>query len=216
MISGNKEFIHRLHRWYSDYNAQCVKPVDNVLLISRKERMTEKNAFFIDKLLPFSLSALVVAADQISKSFIAANWEIGTVVKDLFGNGLLEIWHVRNKVIAFSIGRGLPETVRPVLFVVVPLVVLAFLIWYYMTTSEFTRLQRWSVAGIVGGGAGNLIDRIFRPDGVVDFISIKLYGLLGFERWPTFNVADASVVICVFLWLFSILLGSNSWRSKKS
>ncbi|GMO50340.1 MAG: hypothetical protein Ta2G_07780 [Termitinemataceae bacterium] len=68
----------------------------------------------------------------------------------------------------------------------------------------------------MGGGAGNLIDRIFRPDGVVDFISVKWFGLtfkngdavpfLGFDRWPTFNVADASVVVCVFIWLISIII----------
>jgi signal peptidase II len=141
------------------------------------------------------------------------------IIKRLFvdssGEGVLEIWHVRNKVVAFSIGRNLPEPLRPFLFIVLPLAVLIFLVWYYMTSSEFTRLQRWAIAGIVGGGLGNLIDRILRPDGVVDFISVKFYGLFGFERWPTFNVADSSVVICVLLWLLSILISPNEWRSKK-
>jgi signal peptidase II len=173
----------------------------------------------LGKLAPFSLTALVMIIDQVTKSVIAANWPIGTIVKKFFldanGDGILEIWHVRNKVIAFSIGRDLPEAVRPVLFIVLPFVVLAFLVWYYMTSSEFTKPQRWAIAGIVGGGLGNLIDRILRPDGVVDFISVKLYGFLGFERWPTFNVADSSVVVCVLLWLLSILLSPNEWRSKK-
>jgi signal peptidase II len=72
-----------------------------------------------------------------------------------------------------------------------------------------TSLQRWAITGIIGGGAGNLIDRIFRPDGVVDYISVKFYGLFGFDRWPTFNIADASVVVCVFLFLFSVLRGGS-------
>ena len=62
------------------------------------------------------------------------------------------------------------------------------------------------MAGILGGGIGNIIDRIFRPEGVVDFISVKFYGILGFDRWPTFNIADASVVVCVFMFLFSVAL----------
>jgi signal peptidase II len=172
-----------------------------------------------EKLAPFLLTAVVIIIDQVTKSLIAANWPIGAIIKKLFvdesGDGLLEIWHVRNKVVAFSIGRDLPESVRPFLFIVLPLVVLGFLIWYYMTSSEFTRLQRWAIAGIVGGGLGNLTDRILRPDGVVDFISVKFYGLFGFERWPTFNVADSSVVVCVLLWLLSILISPNEWRSKK-
>jgi signal peptidase II len=172
-----------------------------------------------EKLVPFSLTVFVIIADQAVKSFIAANWPINSIVKKLFlddsGDGILEIWHVRNKAIAFSLGGNLPEGLRPILFVVLPFAVLIFLVWYYMTSSEFTKLQRWAVAGIVGGGLGNLIDRVLRPDGVVDFISVKFYGFLGFERWPTFNIADSSVVVCVFLWLLSMLLNSNEWRSKK-
>jgi signal peptidase II len=172
-----------------------------------------------EKLTPFSLTAVVIIIDQAAKAFIAANWPINSIVKKFFldgsGDGILEIWHVRNKAIAFSLGRDLPEALRPILFIVLPFAVLIFLVWYYMTSSEFTKLQRWTVAGIVGGGLGNLIDRVLRPDGVVDFISVKLYGFLGIERWPTFNVADSSVVVCVFLWLLSMLLGTNEWRSKK-
>ncbi len=47
----------------------------------------------------------------------------------------------------------------------------------------------------MGGGIGNLIDRIFRSLRVVDFISVKFYGIFGLERWPTFNIADASLVV---------------------
>jgi len=57
----------------------------------------------------------------------------------------------------------------------------------------------------LGGGIGNLIDRIFRSFRVVDFISVKVYGFLGFERWPTFNVADASLVVSGIL-LAALLL----------
>jgi signal peptidase II len=156
--------------------------------------------------LPFSLAALVIALDQGIKSFIANNWPPNTHIKDVFGNDLLWIIHVRNKVIAFSLGHSLPGAVRQVLFIVLPFLVLIFLVWYYFKTSELTLLQRWAIAGIIGGGAGNLIDRIFRPDGVVDFISVKFYGLLGFDRWPTFNIADSSVVVCVFIFLLSMIL----------
>jgi signal peptidase II len=104
----------------------------------------------------------------------------------------------------------LPENLRPILFIIAPLLVLGFLVWYYMSSKDFNTLQRWAVAGIIGGGLGNIIDRIFRPDGVVDFISVKFYGFLGMERWPTFNVADSSVVVCCILFLVSIVAGSKN------
>ena len=156
---------------------------------------------------PFILTALIIIVDQISKAIIAKNWPMhGTVIKDIFNNGFLLIYHVRNKAIAFSLGDNIPEgPFRQFLFVVAPLFVLSFLVWYYFKSDEFSKLQRWAVAGIIGGGLGNIIDRVFRKDGVVDFISVKLYGSFGMERWPTFNAADSGVVICCLLLLATML-----------
>jgi len=160
-----------------------------------------------ERVFPLLLTGIIIIADQCSKALIAAKWPINTMIKDVFNNDFLQIIHVRNKVIAFSLGESLPSAVRPALFIILPLLVLAVLLWYYFKSDDFTQTQRWAVAGILGGGIGNLIDRIFRSDGVVDFISIKFYGFLGFERWPTFNIADSSVVVCCLL-LFSTILFS--------
>ncbi|MDR2738667.1 MAG: signal peptidase II [Treponema sp.] len=178
--------------------------------------MTDKNKY---KLLPFLLAGLIILADQLVKGFIVKNWPLkngsgGEFIADVFSNDLLWIIHVRNKAIAFSLGNNLPENVRPALFIVLPLLVLAFLGWYYLKTDELTRIQRWAFAGILGGGIGNIIDRVFRPDGVVDFISVKFFGFLGLDRWPTFNIADASVVVCgIFLFLSIILFPSRRERA---
>jgi signal peptidase II len=159
-----------------------------------------------NKINPFILTAAVIGLDQVTKAIIAGRWPgDGVFIADVFGNDFLWIIHVRNKAIAFSIGDGLPEVVRTALFIILPLVVIAALVWYYFKTDDFIGVQRWAVAGIVGGGIGNLIDRIFRPDGVVDFISVNFYGLLGFSRWPTFNIADSSVVVCGILLFASVL-----------
>ena len=159
-----------------------------------------------NKLIPFSLTGLVIVLDQITKAFIAAHWPIpGTLIKDVFANEFLLLCHVRNKAIAFSLGEGIPQILRYPLFVIVPIGVLLLLVWYYFTTTEFSFLQRWTIAGIIGGGLGNIIDRIFRTDGVVDFISVKFYGLFGMDRWPTFNLADSSVVICCLILLATMI-----------
>jgi signal peptidase II len=159
------------------------------------------------RFLPFLLTGIIILFDQITKSFVAAKWPIGTLIADVFGNDFLQIYHVRNKAIAFSLGQNVPDSLKPVLFIVMPLGVLCLLLWYYFSSDDFTGLQRWAVAGVIGGGIGNIIDRIFRPDGVVDFISVRFYGLFGFERWPTFNVADSGVVVCSILLFISIILG---------
>jgi signal peptidase II len=162
----------------------------------------------MERVLPFSLTAFVILLDQLTKSFIASRWPVGAMIADVFGNDLLRIYHQRNKVVAFSLGEGVPEAVRPFLFVLLPVAVLGGLCFFYWKSSEFSRTQRWAICGIIGGGIGNILDRMLRPDGVVDFISVKFFGLLGFERWPTFNVADSAVVICVLLWLVTMFLPS--------
>ena len=165
-----------------------------------------KIKFSKENCLPFILTAVIIAADQIVKAFIVKNWpREGSFIKDLFDNELVMFYHVRNKAIAFSLGQNLPENLRPVLFIVLPVLVLGFLLWYYFSSSDFNTLQRFAVAGIIGGGIGNIIDRIFRPDGVVDYVSIKFFGIFGMERWPTFNIADASVVICCIILFISII-----------
>ncbi|MDR2143868.1 MAG: signal peptidase II, partial [Treponema sp.] len=80
------------------------------------------------KVLPFLLTVFAVGADQVSKFLIVKNWpRNGTFIKDVFGNEFLEIYHVRNKAIAFSLGHNLPDMVRPFLFILVPVAVLIFL-----------------------------------------------------------------------------------------
>jgi len=164
---------------------------------------------------PFILTGAIILVDQITKWLIAKHPQ-NEKIFDVFGNGFLQIWHVRNPNIAFSMGRDLPDLIKPVLFVALPLLVLCALLWYYLSSDDFTRLQRWATAGILGGGIGNIIDRIFRHDGVVDFVDVKFYGLFGFDRWPTFNVADSSVVVCCLLLFGSILFSTRKPKAKQT
>ncbi len=162
------------------------------------------------KLIPLILAIAVILVDQISKTLIAhylphVNNLHYTIGPSFFGD-FLRIIHVCNPGIAFSIGTSWSLTARAILFRAFPIIVLVLVLITYFKNDEFTQLQRWSIMGIIGGGFGNLIDRCFRPDGVVDFIDIKFYGIFGMERWPTFNIADAAVVVCGILLIISFLL----------
>jgi len=169
-----------------------------------------------EKLLPLSLTAFIILVDQLTKAFIARNWPSTGLIKDVFNNSFLWIYHARNKAIAFSMGENIPESIKPVIFIAVPILVLGLLVWYYLWSDEFTGIQRWAAAGIIGGGIGNVVDRILRPDGVVDFISVKIYGLFGMERWPTFNLADSSVVVCCILLFITVLIAPKKAKEVKT
>jgi signal peptidase II len=168
--------------------------------------------FVFDKVkcLPFTLTLGIIALDQLVKLFIVKNWPENTFIKDLFGNDLVRFIHVRNKAIAFSLGQDIPDFLRAPFFIILPVIVLVLLLWYYFKATNFSVLQRWAIAGILGGGIGNIIDRIFRPDGVVDYVSVKFFGIFGWDYWPTFNIADASVVTCCLILLASIIFGPKT------
>lgn len=168
--------------------------------------------------LPFLLSLGIIILDQLTKF-----WVVKTIPENTIGysflNGFLWIVHVRNNAVAFSLGENIPVTLKYVLFVGLPLLIMALvavLIVSKRTDREFNVFQKWCLAGIFGGGVGNLIDRLFRSLRVVDFISVKFYGLFGLERFPTWNVADSSVVISVGLLIISIIVSEvRNGREKK-
>lgn len=165
------------------------------------ERQTRR-----EKILPFLLTGIIAVIDQITKKIVVDTIPVNTIGRSFGESAFFRIIHVQNKAVAFSLGDSFPLMVRKVLFVVLPLIVITALVIYLLRSDEFTKFQRWCIALILGGGVGNLIDRIFRPGGVVDFLDVKFYGIFGLERWPTFNVADSAIVVGGILLIISLIL----------
>lgn len=172
------------------------------------------------KLLPLILIVVVILLDQLTKLIVTDTIPLYQMGSSFFG-GFLRIIHVNNPGIAFSIGQGWSLAVRGVLFRIIPLIVIIIVLCVYMRNDDFTSLQRWAIAGIAGGGFGNLIDRFFRQEGVVDFIDVKWFGMekspfkfLRWERWPTFNIADAAVVVCGILLVISFIIAMKQTKNK--
>jgi len=169
--------------------------------------MEKKEKNLKGKLLPFILTFVVIVLDQLTKALVVKNIPAYTIGYSFFGD-FFRIINVYNPGVAFSFGASWSDLARRVSFSIVPVVVIGLVVVVYFRNNEFTKLQRWAIAGIIGGGIGNLIDRIFRPSGVVDFLDVKFYGLFGLERWPTFNVADSAVVVCGIMLIISFIVFS--------
>ena len=143
----------------------------------------------------FSISALVLVVDQISKV-----WAISSLVegerRDLVGT-LLGLQLVYNPGAALSIAEGMTWVLTIVATVVIVVVVRA---------SRRIGSWAWAVAlGLLLGGAlGNLIDRLAREPGfargeVVDFIA--------YADWFVGNVADIAIVSAAVLVVILAALG---------
>jgi len=156
-----------------------------------------------EKLIPFSLTAFIILLDQVTKWIVSRTLQYGRPV-EVIGD-FFRLLYVKNPAIAFSLGRNLDGPLQKALFLVLPLVVLIFLLFFYFLTKDLTRLQAWALAAIIGGGISNILDRIIKGDGVVDFFDFKFYNVFGLKRWPTFNVADMTVVIAGIILLASFI-----------
>ena len=103
----------------------------------------------------FALFAvLIAAADQLVKYLVVENIPLFGEVPLL--PGVLKLTLVHNEGAAYSSFRGM----QWLFALIFALFTLAVLYEYFKKPMPFTRLERWCVAAIYGGGLGNMIDRV--------------------------------------------------------
>lgn len=147
--------------------------------------------FLKSKWAPLVLAALAVALDQISKALAVVYLKpIATLPlwKDVF--------HLTYRI-NYGAAWSLFEDQRWVFMTVSSLAIVGILI-YYFWDKKLTPAIRYPLAMIVGGGIGNMIDRVF-VGYVVDFFDAR------FINFPVFNVADCFVTVGAFTLFFVIL-----------
>jgi signal peptidase II len=143
-----------------------------------------------------------LAADQISKHVVEKFTEAGSM--RVLVPGMLNLVHTNNPGVAFGI---FAETNSPWLSPVLILFsasVILFLAWLLATGRAGGRLGQSGIALILGGAAGNVLDRVARRS-VTDFIDFHI----GAHHWYTFNLADSAIVFGAGLVLLELL---RDWR----
>jgi signal peptidase II len=130
------------------------------------------------------LAAAVVAADQATKTLVRHNVDLGS--RDGVFPGV-ELVHVRNRGVAFGL-----FTDGGLVLVVIGVVAISALLIFFARHSR--RPLVWLPTGLLlGGAAGNLIDRLDRGY-VTDFIDLP--------AWPAFNLADTCITVGVLSLLY--------------
>ncbi|MEX1201034.1 MAG: signal peptidase II [Methylophaga sp.] len=132
------------------------------------------------------LSLVIIIADQISKT-VMVNWLdlYETVPVMPFFNLTL----ARNSGAAFSFLAGAGGWQRW-FFVVLAAVISSVLIIWMRRLAQTAKLEAISLALIIGGAIGNVIDRLIYGY-VIDFLDVYA----GSYHWPAFNVADSAICV---------------------
>lgn len=147
----------------------------------------------------------IVLADQLTKWLVRrllAPYEVVPVIP-----GLLNLTHVYNTGGAFSFLADAPDGVRVPFFLIASLAAVVALIYYLWHVDPGERGMQFALAAVLGGAAGNLIDRMVLGK-VTDFIDLHW----GAWHWPAFNVADSFITIGVALLVVGFLFGGDSRR----
>src|SRR2546423_4439540 len=144
------------------------------------------------------LPMVIVAADQGTKALIRATLPLHssrTIVP-----GLVDFTHVLNSGAAFGFLNGVDFPFKTVVIAVIATAALIGVGVYAASLAHHQIIARLGLALIIGGAAGNLIDRVVAGS-VVDFVDVYW----GIHHFWAFNVADSAISIGVAIMILDML-----------
>lgn len=146
------------------------------------------------------IGAAIAALDQLFKWLVITYLKpIGTV--KVFGD-VFKLTYVENRGVAFGMFQGMQW-----IFVILTVIMLIAIIVYMFKKRPRGKFFYITAAMIIGGGIGNLIDRVLYGY-VVDYLSLSFFP-------PVCNFADYCITIGVFLLALYLLFFSDSVKNNK-
>jgi signal peptidase II len=147
------------------------------------------------------LSALaILLADQVTKALVVANLAVGEKAQVL--GDLVQVWHAQNRGASFSLFQG-----WSIVFLVVSVLSIVMVAYFHRVLRDQTPWLHLLLGVILGGTLGNFVDRL-RQGYVTDWLSVGIGG----TRWPTFNVADSSLVVGIGILVLYLLVAKPDRR----
>ena len=144
------------------------------------------------------LPIIVVALDQLAKAIVRSTVPLHTSVTIV--PGLMDFTHVRNTGAAFGILNAANFPFKTGVIAMVAAAALIGVGLYAARLAHHQLVARTGLALIIGGAAGNLLDRVIAGS-VVDFVDVYWQT---YHFW-TFNVADSAITVGVVIMLLDML-----------
>ena len=152
------------------------------------------------------VAAVCVGCDQATKK-IAKNKLSNAPVYSFF-HDTVRLLYVENTGSFLGLGWDLPENTGFWSFIAMPLVMLAVILVYILISKKLSLIVTVSFSLIIGGGIGNLIDRISNNRHVADFINVGI----GRLRTGIFNFADFFILTGIIILLLTSLFEEKSGK----
>ena len=148
--------------------------------------------------LEFVLPMIIVAADQATKAMVRASVPVHDSVTVI--PGFLDITHALNSGAAFGILNGADFPFKTTIIGLIATAALVGVGFYAASLAHHQLVARIGLALIIGGAAGNLIDRVLAGS-VVDFVDVYWRT---YHFWA-FNVADSAISVGVTMLILDML-----------
>ncbi len=147
----------------------------------------------------------IIACDQIVKMIVRKNVEYHKQT-EIIGKYLV-LTKVENTGAFLGLGDSIPRPLYMILMIILPLAVVGYALYYLIKKSDVSKLLIISLSFIIGGGIGNIIDRILYGS-VTDF----LYFDFVLFHTGIVNIADMFVTFGFFIVLYEayILKGKKN------
>ncbi len=155
------------------------------------------------------LVAMNISCDQITKQEVRLRITENQIIEVISSNFILT--KVENTGAALSLGENLPPFFKILLLQILPILILLGILGYIASRLNLPKIQVIAFSFIVGGGIGNIIDRI-RFDSVTDFMYLEI----GQLHTGIFNMADVSVTLGTILILINSICQTRYKRIKAS
>ncbi len=162
------------------------------------------NKSIVRAIVIFVILAINVGCDQISKSIVRSRIDDHERISVV--DNYVTLMRVENEGAFLSLGDSLPRIVRFIFLSLVPLAILGFGLGYLFTKKNLSKAMLLGFAFVIGGGIGNLYDRLVYGS-VTDFMHIDFVVF----QTGIFNMADVSIMTGMGI----IIIGSFVDRPKR-
>lgn len=145
-----------------------------------------------------SILVVIIGCDQISKN-VARRYLTYNSPVDVI-NGKIILLKIENSGAFMSLGSNVPSSLKFVILTIIPFIGIAVATCYILLNTKLFNLHLLGCCFLIGGGIGNLYDRLIFGS-VTDFIYVGLLNI----RTGIFNLADIYIVIGTLITIFKII-----------